>query len=235
MEHCKKLVLVPHETVAKLHEKNPVERTAEVVMNDLDKEMQQILKQKAEDGEKWKLYEQALQKYLYFVNERKKPMEFIVPDYTNSEHEITLKQKLLSIMPSKFQDSASYLFDHLSTQEAKNFISWDENGRTSVGHQTLPSIIDLISDAVRTRDTPKINKWETFASVLKSLDTPLEIIGNKKYKEALQSQGGSGLPLHHVKHTEKKDKHKTKNSAIQKKKSKPQTKWNKNTNWKRWT
>ncbi|KAK3918352.1 Histidine decarboxylase [Frankliniella fusca] len=67
MEHCKKLVLVPHETG-----KNPVGRTPEVLMNDLDREMQHILKQKAEDREKWKLYEQALQKYLYFVNERKK-------------------------------------------------------------------------------------------------------------------------------------------------------------------
>lgn len=233
MEHCKKLVLVPHETVSKLQEKKPVERTAEVVMNDLDKEMQQILKQKAEDSEKWKLYEQALQKYLYFVNERKKPMELLVPDVGTSKHEISLKQKLLSITPSKFQDSAAYLFDHLSSEEAKKFISWDENGKASVGNQTLPSIIDLISDAVRTRDIPKINKWETFANVLKSLSTPLEIIGNKKYKEALQSQGGSGLSLHNVNYTEKKDIHKTKKNTIQNKKSK--TKRTKSTNWKRWT
>ncbi|KAK3909959.1 Putative uncharacterized transposon-derived protein [Frankliniella fusca] len=157
MEHCKKLVLVPHETVAKLQEKNPVERTPEVVMNDLDREMQHILKQKAEDREKWKLYEQALQKYLYFVNERKKPIELYVPDLGSSNHETTLKQKLLSITPRKFQESAAYLLDHLSTQEAKKFISWDENGRTLVGNQTLPSIIDLVSDAVRTRDSPKIN------------------------------------------------------------------------------
>lgn len=180
MEHCKKLVLVPHETVTKLHEKKPVERTAEVIMHDLDKEMHRILKQKAEDSEKWKLYEQALQKYLFFVNERKKPIELHIPDFSNSKHEVSLKQKLLSITPSKFQDSAAYLFDHLTTQEARKLISWDENGRTSVGNQTLPSIIDLISDAVRTRDSPKINQWETFAKVLKTLDTPLEIIGNKK-------------------------------------------------------
>jgi len=233
MEHCKKLVLVPHETVTKLHEKTPVERTPEVVMNDLDREMQQILRQKAEDSEKWKLYEQALQKYLYFVNERKKPLELYVPDLGGSVQENSLKQKLLSITPVKFQKSAAYLFDHLSTPEAKKFITWDENGRTLVGNQTLSSIVDLIADAVRTRDVPKISKWETFATVLKSLGTPLEIIGNKKYKEALQSQGGSGLTLHHDKHTEIKDIYRVKKKKNTIFKTKTQSK--QKSNWKRWT
>jgi len=226
MEHCKKLVLVPHESVARLQEKT-VGRTSTDVMNDLDKEMQRILKHKAEDSEKWKLYEQALQKYLYFVNERKKPVTLFVPEAVVSKTDTTLKEKLLSITPPKFREPASFLFDHLSSPEAKKLIRWDVNGKTSVDEQTLPNIIDLITDVVRTRKTPQVDEWETFASVLKALDTPLTIIGNTTYVEAVKSQSGSGIHGYNGKSSKRKQ------PIEEGEQEKP--KRLKETKWRRWT
>jgi len=202
MQHCQKLVLVPQDTLTRMHEK-PATRTTGDVMNDLDKEMSRILQQKAADSEKWNLYEQALQKYLYFVNEQKKPATHILPETNTSENgtddaavqNSVLKEKLLYLIPQKFKKSAAALYEHLSTSEAKNFIRWDANGIASVGGEEFASIIDLISDAVRTRQKPKVTRWQAFASVLKSLHTPIDIIGNQKYVQALQAQGGSGLTV----------------------------------------
>lgn len=217
---------MPHESVARLQEKT-VGRTSTDVMNDLDKEMQRILKQKADDSEKWKLYEQALQKYLYFVNERKKPVAVFVPEAIVSKTDTTLKEKLLSITPPKFREPASFLFDHLCTPDAKKLIRWDVNGKTSVDEQTLPNIIDLISDVVRTRKTPQVDKWKTFASVLKSLDTPLTIVGNTTYVEALKSQSGAGF------HQYNGESSKRKRANEEDKQENP--KRLKETKWKRWT
>lgn len=242
MEHCKKLVLVPHETISRFHEK-PVTRSAENVMNDLDREMNNILKQKAEDSEKWKLYEQALQKYLYFVNEQKKPSTLILPsDDTPNKADVgnaflqNIKEKLISITPTKFKTSASYLYDHLSTPEARKLISWDESGKTSVGGETLPSIIDLISDVVRTRKTEQIKEWEKFANVLKTLHTPLTIIGNKKYSNFIQNQDGSGIRRCDAENTKTSNIHCPAKTIKRKTvKQKKPAKRLETKNWRRWT
>lgn len=234
MEHCKKLVLVPQETVARLQEK-PVIRTSGDVVNDLDSQMQLIMKQKVDDNEKWKLYEQALQRYLYFVNERRKPLTLLVPESENVKTEIatsstsTIKRQLMDILPSKFRNAASFLFDHLTTPKAKEAITWDNDGIASVNGRPLSSIIDFISDAVRTRRTAQVRHWETFASVLKSLHTPLDIIGNAEYREAIQTQSGFGIDDHNSNDFTKpyqEDTHvPVKKSKFTKKRTVNQTKW----------
>jgi len=250
MEHCKKLVLLPHEALTKLHEK-PATRTSGDVMNDLDQEMSNILKQRAADSEKWKLYEQALQKYLYFVNEQKKPTALFFPETNTRENEIEmgpsqntiLKEKLVALIPQKFKTAASTLYDHLSTPEAKSLISWDTSGTASVGGETFTSIIDLISDAVRTRKTPKISRWQTFVSVLKSLHTPLDIIGNSTYLRALQAQEGEGITENHVSFTKTNSQTSNKRKKVTGARNPTKTKKNKfnrpvvvqKTKWKRWT
>lgn len=250
MQHCQKLVLVPHETLTRLSEK-PATRTNVDVMNDLDQEMNRILNQNIEDTEKWKLYEQALQKYLYFANEQKKPGKLIILDSdtgnnvpgNEAAHNLVLKERLLNIVPLKFKNNAKALFDHLTTSDAKSVISWDANGSASVGGQSYASIIDLISDAVRTRRNPKVVGWEKFASVLKSLHTPIDIIGNEKYLQTIQAQAGSGITIEQdliaklnskTKHKHRKATRAKQHDKTQKNKSTPYTKF-KSTRWHRWT
>ncbi|KAK3924584.1 ATP-dependent Clp protease adapter protein ClpS 2 [Frankliniella fusca] len=73
MNHVKKMILVPHESVARLHDPTP--STTETQLSALDNEMELIMRKKyADDSLKWKLYNEALQRYLHFNNERKKPV-----------------------------------------------------------------------------------------------------------------------------------------------------------------
>ncbi|KAK3925500.1 Putative uncharacterized transposon-derived protein, partial [Frankliniella fusca] len=74
MNHVKKMILVPHESVAKLNDPTPP--ASETQLSALDNEMELIMRKKyADDSLKWKLYNEALQRYLHFNNERKKPGE----------------------------------------------------------------------------------------------------------------------------------------------------------------
>lgn len=235
--------------MTKLHEK-PATRSSGDVMDDLDQEMSRILKQRAADSEKWKMYEQALQRYLYFVNEQRKPASLILKESdtkgndteteSDTAHNTVLKKRLISLIPVKFKNAASALYDHLSTPEARAYISWDKNGTTSVGGETYTSIIDLISDAVRTRKQAKISRWHTFALVLKSLHTPLDIIGNHQYVRALQTQEGAGITENHVSFTKTNteiphDLTRARNLTKTKKKKYSGAVAVRNTKWKRWT
>lgn len=79
MEHCRKLVLLSQDELAKMKDK-PILRTTGEVMSALDEDMGKILKQKAEDSYKWKMYEQTLQRYLHFADEQRKPLEMTMPE-----------------------------------------------------------------------------------------------------------------------------------------------------------
>ena len=201
MEHCKKLVLVPHETLDRLHEK-PMSRTGTDVMGELDTDMHKILLQKAEDSEKWKLYHQALQRYLHFANEQRKPLsiqlpsieENAQPEDKSNEVNGQLLARLTSVIPKKFQNTATGLFQTLSSEQNKTLLYWDHTGVVKINDTPIPqsNIIDLVSDAVRNRKTAQAIGWQAFASTLKQLNVPMDLISNSQYKEFIRTQTGRG-------------------------------------------
>ena len=62
METIQKLALVDPRILESLQNKQPP-----TVLSNLDKEMQHILRQKISDEEKIALYQQILQKYIFFL------------------------------------------------------------------------------------------------------------------------------------------------------------------------
>ena len=67
------LLLAPHETVARLNDPTP--STSHTQMSALDTEMNYLLrKQYADDSEKWRKYNEALQRFLHFSKESQKPV-----------------------------------------------------------------------------------------------------------------------------------------------------------------
>lgn len=201
MEHCKKLVLVPHETLSRIHEK-PVSYTESTAISELDSEMQKILSQKAEDNEKWKMYNQTLQRYLHFVNEQRKPLEInlSLPDKENTENwrrdvNNRLMAQLSSVIPKKYKQNASTLFDSLCSPEAQTLLNWDSTGALRIQNKPVPqsNIIELISDATRNRRFAQALGWKNFAAVLIRLHTPIDLIANKEYKNFILAQRGSGI------------------------------------------
>ncbi|KAK3923848.1 putative replication endonuclease from prophage-like region [Frankliniella fusca] len=74
MNHVKKMILVPHDSVAKLNDPTPP--ASETQLSALDHEMEHIMRQRyADDSLKWRLYNEALQRYLHFKNESRKPVQ----------------------------------------------------------------------------------------------------------------------------------------------------------------
>ena len=205
MEHCKKLVLVPHETLSRLHEK-PIARSDFTAFGELDSAMKKILHEKAEDSEKWKMYNQTLQRYLHFANEQRKPLEITLPTVSNESSASTATQntdedntrlltQLTTIIPNKFKHNAHALFESLRSQQARAQISWDAAGSVTINNTRLPqtSIIEIISDATRNRKSAQAVGWKEFASVLRELNTPLDLISNSHYKDFILNQRGSGV------------------------------------------
>jgi hypothetical protein len=169
----------------------------------LDAEMHKIMSDKAEASEKWKKYDQALQKYLFFVNEQRKPLELSLPDVPSATptqdntFNTALRQKLVGILPGSFKTRGGQLFDLL---EAEKNITWDQGGLVTIDGALVPqsNIVDLVSDAVRTRKTAQALSWGKFASLLKQLRVPIDLIGNEEYKAYIRRQTGSGVtPTHH--------------------------------------
>ena len=80
LQHCKKLVLIPAESAGRLHEK-PAGRTSGDVISDLDSDIGSILARKdAAAEEKWRLYDQALQRYMHFVKEQRRPITLMASE-----------------------------------------------------------------------------------------------------------------------------------------------------------
>jgi hypothetical protein len=203
MEHVKKMILVPYDTVERLLEK-PMSRTPGEIMSEVDSDMKNILKQKADDDEKWKMYEQALQRYLHFAQEQKKPLEISLFSTEREEekeglYDSTLinlfRQQLEAVLPKGRRQAGQNLFNLLSQPSAQSVVTWDSTGTVQIDSKTITdsSIVDLVSDASRNRQKAQALGWEEFASALKRLKIPQDLIGNAEYKHFIRSQGGGGI------------------------------------------
>lgn len=88
MEHAKKMVLVPSETVERLQHL-PVTNSHDP-LDDLHKELSRILASRSmNDSEKWANYQQVLHRCLHHVEQRRKPLIFSIdaPDAERGEGE----------------------------------------------------------------------------------------------------------------------------------------------------
>ncbi|KAK3924464.1 50S ribosomal protein L5 [Frankliniella fusca] len=146
------MILVPHESVAKLNDPTPP--PTETQLSSLDSEMERILRKKyADDSLKWKLYNAALQRYLHFKNESKKPVRISVEDFSLDDTGDTalIRQQLVAAMPKTYKAAALRLYDYLSTTGSR--VTWDSSGLVSLEGTpvTNSNIIDLISDLTRSR------------------------------------------------------------------------------------
>ncbi|KAK3914247.1 Putative uncharacterized transposon-derived protein [Frankliniella fusca] len=201
LEHSKKLVLIPHDTLTKLQDKTLLHPSNEVI-SELDSEMKKVLSQKASDSEKWKLYDQTLQRYLHFIKEKRRPAEILMSSAEetpqakeeNTNDDEVIRKRILDIVPSKSKQAASALFDILKSPRGHDWVSWEPHGAVKIEGVKIPqsNIIDLISDTSRSRKTAQAVGWMQFARVLKTLNTPLELVSNVQYKNFIRDQSGLG-------------------------------------------
>ncbi|KAK3929580.1 Histone transcription regulator 3-like protein [Frankliniella fusca] len=198
------MILVPHESVAKLNDPTP--STTETQLSALDNEMELIMRKKyADDSLKWKLYNEALQRYLHFNNERKKPVRISVEDFSLDDTGDTalIRQQLAAAMPKTYKAAALRLYDYLSTTGSR--VTWDSSGLVCLEGTpvTNSNIIDLISDLTRSRKNFEPVGVLNFIKTLSTLNIPLELIPNEKRRVAIiqarnQDGGGTVVPIRRV-------------------------------------
>lgn len=84
MENTKKMILIEPEVIERLKTRDTAYEDS---LSRLDKEMQNILKSKKDDREKWSLYMQILQRYLHFAGEERRPLRLPVIMENQEKHD----------------------------------------------------------------------------------------------------------------------------------------------------
>ena len=178
------MILIPQDAVQRL-KGDKTDVTA------LDKEMTNILKNnKLSDTEKWKLYNQTLQRYLHVTDQHRKTIEIAM---TTAEDPTLLQDALKSTVPKKYQSKAMQLYVIL--RRSKD-ISWSQNGEVTIKGTKIPHshIVELINDVLRHRKNIEPTGWKDFSILLKDLNVGSEIVGNTQ-----RYQQGSGIVWHSYK------------------------------------
>lgn len=213
------MVLIPMETIERFQRRvsdgvgtavSPTINSDSAVGTDpvsgLDGEMNNILKHPTkDDAEKWKLYQQALQRYLFFANESRKPLRVDVYEkadnadgkIANKEQfktdvksagtreeekgEATQARKIISAVPAKFNAKAKLLMGMLS--EASTRLTWNNDGAISLDGVPVPgtNIVDLVNHTMRNRKTFDPVGRVPFARFLHALNVPREYVGNENF------------------------------------------------------
>ena len=202
MNHVKKMILVPHDSVARMHD--TVAPTPQSQMSSLDTEMNYIMrKQYADDSEKWKKYNETLQRYLHFAKESRKPITFEIESKTDEKSEgnqtnSAMRQQLMAAMPKTYKDHAVKIYDYLVRDGSP--VTWDSTGQVSIQGNLIrqSNIIDLISDLTRSRKSFVPVGVDKFVDVLAQMNIPLDFIGNEHRRTAVlrakqPRQTGSGI------------------------------------------
>lgn len=201
MNHVKKMILVPQETVARLHETPAL--TPQTQMSSLDTEMNGILNKKyADDSEKWKHYSEALQRYLHFAGETRKPLSLEIEsvpekpsDSADPNGSSQIRQQVASVLPKTYKEQALKIHDYLAVSGSP--VTWDAQGVVSIKNTRIPhsNIIDWISDLTRYRKNFEPHGINQFVYTLAELNIPLELIGNEKRRAAVlqAKQSGGGI------------------------------------------
>ena len=166
----KKMVLVPHELLSNLkasqmrsnrHEEGLVER-----LEDLDSEMSSVLNSKDSVDVKFKLYQQALQRYLNLKDELRRPVYLqidaqpavadaekkndvaaAVPTVASGETQTRLQlDTLLDSIAPTYRNQAHKLVRHI---ERSNAVDWIAAGELVIGGQRVldSDIGEIVKDA----------------------------------------------------------------------------------------
>ena len=181
--------------------------------------MKTILDRKdLDDGTKVTLYNQVLQRYNGLVDKRvKEPVRTIAvnestegsktrgEDTKEEEEEEEeenapirrLEATVLDTVPKSLRAKARRLIEHL-----KRNVAWSDRGE--LVHEGVPiagsNAVDLVHDLLRKRKTDAPTGWRSLAKQLRTVNIPMELIGNAARRTYIQTDSLSldGLPLPHV-------------------------------------
>ena len=159
----------------------------------LDKEMREVLETDISDSDKVFQYNQILQRYRTYDEKSNQPVtvkidpntisQSLKPDYLSRK----IPEQVLCLTPITFRAKAAEILDRI---QESGHMSWDDKGQLVLDGKSVENsnMVDLVNDVVRNRKTtsPPVG-WQAFATGLRSLNIPEEIIGNRDRIQYIRS------------------------------------------------
>ena len=205
------MIPVPENTLERLQQRQqiltpPVTQT----LKNLDREMSDILSSKQLDDEaKAVLYNQVLQRYLTYYDQRKgqplhvklttpKPVETRKPDESSEEtsKESTagaetiptsaVEQEAIKSVPKLYKTGARQLLDKI--KENSHLLNWNEKGELLYENNPIygSHMLDLVNDMLRHRKGFEPVGWSVFARGLARMNVPENIVRNPQRQSAIR-------------------------------------------------
>lgn len=204
MDHARKMVLVPEESIEKLKIATaaaPISdnsdkdvsisvQTSGTNLSRLDEEMVKLLNsQTLSDRDKWARYQQVQQRYLNYrnnpVGSSSSSGKKLSIEKEASRRGVSRETIILSV-PQTFKKKTELLLQLLDSPHAEQRIAWDRRGEVTIDDKVLPrsNIIDLINDTIRLRKNIQSRGREYFSWFLRDIGVPAEIFGNAELYKA---------------------------------------------------
>ena len=203
------MVLVPENTLERLQQRQqiltpPVTQT----LKNLDSEMGDILSSKQlDDEQKAKLYNQVLQRYLTYYDQRKgqplhvklttsKQVETPNPDEESKEtsKESTevetipsaVEEEVIESVPKLYKAAARQLLDKI--KQNRDVLHWNEKGELKYENKPISGshVVDLVNDILRHRKGFEPVGWSVFARGLARMNVPENLVHNPQRQSAIR-------------------------------------------------
>ena len=167
-----KMILVPENASAQMASSI---KSVQSIQSQLHQEMEDILNRRGiSSGDKWKMFQQVLNRYLQHTPSAQKPLALpiidpVAPTAGSFEY-------ILESVPKTLMRKTGLL---LNLMQASNRISWDRAGVVTIDNNIIPSsnIIDLVNDVVRKRTTSKNPVGiQIFKQFLQNINIPKELV-----------------------------------------------------------
>ena len=188
MEYAKKMVVVPPELIARLEHTNSTAAAQPASISNLDTEMTRILSDKRlADNDKWKLYQQVLQRHLHVSAVKREPINLPIIDTEMALAEdrmqrtsIALVDELVESFPKIYKSEARALLKAMANRD--DLVSWDSDGFVYVNNKKIPNsnITDIMHSIVRARKIdPLPAGWHEVMQALKDMRIPSTFVNNE--------------------------------------------------------
>ena len=202
------MVLVPKNTLERLQQRQqiltpPVTQT----LKNLDSEMSDILSSnQLDDEEKAKLYNQVLQRYLTYYDQRKgqpihvklttpKPVETPKQEEAKDTTEepapekpvlSTVEEEVMKSVPKLYKSGARQLLDKI--KEHRDVLHWNEKGELMYENKPISGshVVDLVNDTLRHRKGFEPIGWSVFARGLARMNVPENLVRNPQRQSAIR-------------------------------------------------
>ena len=202
------MVLVPDNTLERPQQRQQILMPpATQTLRNLDGEMDNILSSKQlEDEEKAKLYNQVLQRYLNYYDQRKgqplnvkltttKPVEIPKPEESEETKESTeieaiptvVEQEVMKNVSKMYKAGARQLLDKM--KENRDAFHWNDKGELMYENKPIPGshVVDLVNDMLRHRKGFEPVGWSVFARGLARMNAPENLVRNPQRQSAIRA------------------------------------------------